>query len=129
MHLNVVYISIRVLSDLGGRGVRRRSYCPKNLQSQNSVYFRGVARIFSWGGPKYRFQNFGKCNLGEYPLPPPPGNESSRGGWSGYFPKLPKRVCAAQQGHDFGTLLFTTKLGLSCCVSTCLLLREAWVKP
>ena len=35
---------------------------------------RGVARIFPWGGHKYRFQNFGKCNLGEYSLRP--GDES-----------------------------------------------------
>ena len=41
-----------------------------------------------------------------------PGEESWGGG--GYFPKLPKRVCAAQQGRDFGTLSFTAKLGLSC---------------
>ena len=53
---------------------------------------QGGSQDFSVG-PKYRFQNFGKCNLGEYPL------DSSPGG-SGYFPKLPKRVCAAQQGRD-----------------------------
>ena len=52
--------------------------------------------------------------MGEYPLP----------GGSRYFPKLPKRACAAQQGRDFETLSFTAKLGLSCCVSTCLLLRD-----
>ena len=33
-------------------------------------YFRGVARIFPWGGPKYRFQNFGKCCFtNKYPCP------------------------------------------------------------
>ena len=46
---------------------------------------RGVVRIFHWGGPKYRFQNFGKCNLGKYPLPP--GMSHPKGGGSGYFPK------------------------------------------
>ena len=30
---------------------------------------RGVASIFPWGGLKYRFQNFCKCNLGEYQCP------------------------------------------------------------
>ena len=30
---------------------------------------RGVASIFPWGGLKYGFQNFGKCNLGEYLVP------------------------------------------------------------
>ena len=90
------------------------------------MLFRGVARNFPWGGPKYRFQNFGKCNLGEFPLSR--GDESSGGG-GGYFPKLPKQECAAQQGRDFGTLSFTAKLGLSLCVSTCLLLRDVRVKP
>ena len=85
---------------------------------------RGVARSFPWGGSKYRFQNFGKCNLGEYSLLTPPPNRGS-----GYFPKLPKRVCASQQGHDFGMLSFTARLDLSCCVSTCLLLLDDWVKP
>ena len=33
---------------------------------------QGRSQEFSLGGPNYRFQNFGKCNLGEYPLPPPP---------------------------------------------------------
>ena len=84
--------------------------------------------MFPWSGPEYRFQNFGKCNLGEYPLAP--GDELSGEG-SGHFPKLPKRVCTAKQGPHFGTLSFTAKLGLpdACCVSTCLLLRDVWVKP
>ena len=86
----------------------------KLIFAQLLEHSRGVARIFPWGTwPKYRFHNFCKCNLGQYPLP--------RGcvipGGSEYFPKLPKRVCAAQQGRDFGTLSFTAKLGLSCCVS------------
>ena len=62
--------------------------------------FRGVARIFPWGGPKYHIQNFSKCNLGEYPLPP--GDESSPGGVG----KLPKRVCAAQLGHDLESFCY-----------------------
>ena len=78
-----------------------------------------TVRIFPWGGPKYRFQNFGQCNLGEHPLPPS-GVIHPRG--SGYFPKLPKRVCAAQQGRDFGTLLFTAKL--VCRVAS----WDVWVK-
>ena len=28
----------------------------------------GVASIFPCGGSKYRFQNFGKCNLGEFSI-------------------------------------------------------------
>ena len=87
--------------------------------SEATKNVRGVARNFPWGAPKYLFQNFGKCNLEEYPSPTPQG--------SGYFPKLPKRVCASQQGHDFGMLAFTAKLGLSCCASTCLLLLDFWV--
>ena len=47
-----------------------------------------------------------------------PGDESSSPGESGYFPKLPKRVCITQQGLDFGTLSFTAKLSLSCWVSS-----------
>ena len=86
----------------------------KLIFAQLLEHSRGVARIFPWGTwPKYRFHNFCKCNLGQYSLP--------RGcvipGGSEYFPKLPKRVCAAQQGRDFGTLSFTATLGLSCCVS------------
>ena len=91
--------------------------------NESTKNVRGVARIFPWGRPKYRFQNFGKCNLGEYPLPLSPPRRS------GYFPKLPKRVCTSQQGHDFGMLSLTAKLGLSCCVSTCLPLLDVWVKP
>ena len=48
------------------KGKRRRLH---TIQWKEKVLNRGVARIFPWGGPKYRFQNFGKCNLGEYPLP------------------------------------------------------------
>ena len=88
--------------------------------SEATKNIRGVARICPWGGLKYRFRNFGKCNLGEYPL-------SLQG--SGHFPKVPKWVCASQQSHDFGMLSFTPKLGLSCCVSICLLLLDVWVKP
>ena len=78
-------------------------------------------------GPNTVFtENFGKFNLGEDPLPP--GDELSGGGGVGTFPNY-LNGCAAQQGHDFGTLSFTVKLGLSCCVSNCLLLREVWVKP
>ena len=40
--------------------------------SEATKNVRGVARIFPWGGPKYRFQNFGQCNFGQYPLPLPP---------------------------------------------------------
>ena len=84
----------------------------KLIFAQLLEHIRGVARIFPSGWPKYRFHHFCKCNLEQYPLP--------RGcvipGWSEYFPKKPKRVCAAQQGRDFGTLSFTAKLGLSCCV-------------
>ena len=32
------------------------------LPTNYTGYFRGIARIFPWGGPKYHFQNFGKCN-------------------------------------------------------------------
>ena len=74
-----------------------------------TVSNRGVARIFLWGGPKNRFQNFGKYNLGEYPLPSGMCHRGGEGG--GYFSKLPKRVCAAQQGRDFRILSFTAKLG------------------
>ena len=86
----------------------------KLIFAQLLEHSRGVARIVPWGTwPKYRFHNFCKCNLGQYSLP--------RGcvipGGSEYFPKIPKRVCAAQQGRDFGTLSFTATLGLSCCVS------------
>ena len=45
------------------------------------MFFRGVARIFPWDGPKYRFKNFG--TLGEYP--PPPRDESSGGTFSNYL--------------------------------------------
>ena len=44
----------------------------KHMKHENvkvAQLFRGVARIFPWGGPKYHFQK-PKCNLGEYPLPP-----------------------------------------------------------
>ena len=41
----------------------------------------------------------------------PPGMSHRGGGGGWYFPKLPKRVCAAQQGRDFRTLSFTAKLG------------------
>ena len=34
---------------------------------QNMSVCTSIARIFPWGGPKYRFQNFGKFNLGKYP--------------------------------------------------------------
>ena len=57
------------------------------------------------------FSEFSKCNLGECSLLP--GDESSREREGGG--RLPKRVCAAQQRRDFGTLSFTAKLGLSCC--------------
>ena len=86
------------------------------MPNQSIVLFlhRDVARISPWGGPKYHFQNFSKCmthaQVGEYPLPP--GHESSGGGGgggSGYFPKLPKWVCASQLGCDFGTLSFTAE--------------------
>ena len=90
--------------------------------SFNYGQFRSVA-FFLGVGPNTVFRI--SVNLGEYPLPH--WDETSRGG-SGYFPKLPKRVCAAQQGRDFGTLSFTAKLGLSCFVSTCLLLWDVWVK-
>ena len=93
-------------------------------------YSSFFSSIFSLGWPKHCFKNFGKCNLGEYPLPPV--DESFLGTHprgSGHFPKLPKRICATQQGHDFGTVSFTAKPGLSCCISTCLLLRDVWVKP
>ena len=61
-----------------------------------------------------RFQNFGKCNLGECHSP----RISNPGGVGTSPNSVPKRVCAAQQVRDFGTLSFTAKLGLSCCVST-----------
>ena len=67
-------------------------------------------------GPNTVLRNF--CKFG-----------MSRRRGSGYFPKLPKRVSAAQHGRDFGKLSFVAKLGLSCCVSTCVLLRDVWVKP
>ena len=85
--------------------------------SEANKNVRGVARIFPWGTPKYRFQNFGKCNFGKYPLP--------RGGGRGEA----KRVCASQHDHDFGMLSLTAKLGLSGCVSICLPLLDVWVKP
>ena len=59
--------------------------CRRILKHVLTPYIRGVARIFPWGGPKYRFQNFGKCNLGEYPLPlppPPPPEDESLGSLS-----------------------------------------------
>ena len=37
----------------------------------------GVAGIFPWGGPKYRFQNFGK--FGRVPTPPPLGRDIGGG--------------------------------------------------
>ena len=49
-----------------------------------------VARIFPWGGPKYLFQNFGKCNLGEYPLPLVDESSGGRGEVDRYV--LPNKV-------------------------------------
>ena len=41
----------------------------KLIFAQLLEHSRGVARIFPWGTwPKYRFHNFCKCNLGQYPL-------------------------------------------------------------
>ena len=41
----------------------------KLIFAQLLEHSRGVARIFPWGTwPKYRFHNFFKCNLGQYPL-------------------------------------------------------------
>ena len=92
--------------------------------SEATKNVRGVARIFPWGGPKYRFQNLGKCNLGEYPLPLPPPLGS------GYFPNyqngyVPLNRVMILECFRSGT----AKLDLSCCVSTCLLLLDVWVKP
>ena len=52
----------------------------KLIFAQLLEHSRGVARIFPWGWPKYRFYNFCKCNLGQYPLP---RDTSSRGGGEG----------------------------------------------
>ena len=46
----------------------------------------------------------------EYPLPAGVIPEGRGGG--GYFPKLPKRVSAAQQGREFGTRSVVLRLNL-----------------
>ena len=54
--------------------------------SEATKNISGVARSFPWGGSKYRFQNFGKCNLGEYSLfTPPPHNTGGVGTFPNYL--------------------------------------------
>ena len=52
-------------SKKGGGGAGGRA----GGQAPSASLHGGIARIFPWGGPKYSFQNFGTCNLGEYTLP------------------------------------------------------------
>ena len=84
----------------------------KLIFAQLLEHSRGVARIFPWGTwPKYCF--IISVNV-IWDSTHSSGDASSPGEW--VLPKLSKRVSAAQQGRDFGTLSFTAKLGLSCCV-------------
>ena len=64
----------------------------KLIFAQLLEHSRGVARIFPWGTwPKYRFHNFCKCYLGQYPLPSSPGGVNTFPNYlNGYVP--PNRV-------------------------------------
>ena len=89
------------------------------------MWEQGRSQDFSLGWAKYRFQNFGKCNVGEYPLPP--GDKLSRGGvgtfrnyLNGYVP--PKTVVILNVFVYFKTRSVVLLLNLSS-------LWEVWVKP
>ena len=83
---------------------------PVVLPSHN----RDVTRIFPWGGPKYRFQNFGKF-------------QNQIFGRVGTFPNY-LAVCATQHGRDFGMLSFTAKLVFRVVSQPVFYCGDVWVK-